>query len=295
MEWEFRMIRLYMVVGEFYQSYIQRNSVRMSNHWQPAFTDEEVMTIYLHGISEGRHQLKAIYRHTRNHLGEWFPKLPTTYQAFVHRVNQLDEMWAEMAVWMQARLGQEAGVETPMVLDSFPVMMAGAARSGTARVAREEAAKGYCASKKQYYYGVKLHTLAIVRPERLPLPTHVRVTPANVADITYLHDVSPHLSNAHLYADLAYRDAALSEDLATRQVRLLTPAKKAKGQTELPLFDRAWSTLVSEVRQPIESLFNWLNETTGLQNASKVRSTIGLHVHVWGRLTAALILLWMTI
>jgi hypothetical protein len=45
------------------------------------------------------------------------------------------------------------------------------------------------------------------------------------------------------------------------------------------------------MRQPIESLFNWINEKTGIQQASKVRSYRGLLVHAFGRLAAAMLLL----
>jgi hypothetical protein len=46
-----------------------------------------------------------------------------------------------------------------------------------------------------------------------------------------------------------------------------------------------------KVRQPIEGLFNWLIEKTDFQRASKVRSTKGLLVHVFGKLAAAFIYL----
>jgi hypothetical protein len=42
---------------------------------------------------------------------------------------------------------------------------------------------------------------------------------------------------------------------------------------------------VSAMRQPIESLFNWLIQRSGIQEASKVRSTKGLLVHCYGKLT----------
>jgi hypothetical protein len=45
------------------------------------------------------------------------------------------------------------------------------------------------------------------------------------------------------------------------------------------------------VRQPIESLFNWIQEKTGIQVTSKVRSYQGLMIHVFGRLAAAMFLL----
>ncbi len=48
---------------------------------------------------------------------------------------------------------------------------------------------------------------------------------------------------------------------------------------------------VSKVRQPIESLFNWIHEKTNIQKASKVRSYKGLMVHIFGRLAAAMFML----
>lgn len=49
--------------------------------------------------------------------------------------------------------------------------------------------------------------------------------------------------------------------------------------------------LVRKIRQPIESLFNWIIEKTGIQKASKVRSTDALLIHCWGKLVFALLLL----
>ena len=72
---------------------------------------------------------------------------------------------------------------------------------------------------------------------------------------------------------------------------IFTPVKKKKGQDELTMTNRAYSEAVSRVRQPIESLFNWIEEKTGIQCASKVRSYQGLLVHVFGRLAAAMYLL----
>ena len=57
------------------------------------------------------------------------------------------------------------------------------------------------------------------------------------------------------------------------------------------MMDEILSSSVSRVRQPIESLFSWIDEKTGIQTASKVRSTQGLLVHVYGKLAAALLLL----
>jgi hypothetical protein len=77
---------------------------------------------------------------------------------------------------------------------------------------------------------------------------------------------------------------------------MLTPVKAVKGMPEvLKKFDRAatdlYSRAVSRIRQPVESLFNWLIEKADIQKASKVRSTKGLTLHAYGRLAAAYITL----
>jgi hypothetical protein len=92
------------------------------------------------------------------------------------------------------------------------------------------------------------------------------------------------------YADKAYQ--VQSEVIhQEQQVVLLTPVKKEKGQEFLDTADQWLSTAISPVRQPIESFFNWLNEKTRIQIASKVRSYQGLMVPVFGGLAAALFIM----
>ncbi|MDI9561844.1 MAG: transposase, partial [Pseudomonadota bacterium] len=78
--------------------------------------------------------------------------------------------------------------------------------------------------------------------------------------------------------------------------RILTPVKAVKNQAQVLIQrDKAandlYSRAVSAIRQSIESLFNWIIEKTDIQRASKVRSTRGLLVHVFGRIAAAFIFL----
>jgi len=68
---------------------------------------------------------------------------------------------------------------------------------------------------------------------------------------------------------------------------MLIPVKAVKNQfDEIKNFDKAaddfFSKAVSTIRQPIESLFNWLIEKTDFQRALKVRTTNGLLVHKFG-------------
>ena len=99
-----------------------------------------------------------------------------------------------------------------------------------------------------------------------------------------------HLGNSVLFADKAYTCSETKSEFEKMGTTLAAPDKKKKNQT-LPQTDSLWSKFVSSTRQPIESLFNWIIEKTGIQNASKVRSTNGLMIHCYGKLAVACLLL----
>ncbi len=64
-----------------------------------------------------------------------------------------------------------------------------------------------------------------------------------------------------------------------QQLTVLTPVTKQKGQKQ----EQWLSTAVSRIRQPIETLFGWIEEKTGIECAGKVRCYNGLMIHVFGK------------
>ncbi len=114
------------------------------------------------------------------------------------------------------------------------------------------------------------------------------VTGASAHDGKIFDQIRPYLHDQELYGDKAYHrpDAVAVKQAQHRTV--LIPVKKQKGQQYLEAQDQWLSTDVSRVRQPIEALFAWIEEKTGIECASKVRSYHGLMVHVFGKLAAAL-------
>ncbi len=114
--------------------------------------------------------------------------------------------------------------------------MANARRSSHARVASEFASKGYCSSKKLWYYGVKVHVLGIDRTGSIPLAEFVKVSPASDHDLDALRNGVPSLNDSQLFADMAYIDETLKERLKGQNVDIQTPVKRKKGQEFLYYF-----------------------------------------------------------
>lgn len=286
--WQTNLITLYCAVCDN-SSTIEGVMQRQSNNFRPQFSDEECITVYLWGISQRRFEQKTIYEYTKNHLSEWFPKLPS-YQAFSARLNRLAPAFQALAEYWLSVIGVDLCEHREYIVDSCPIILAKGSRSGCARVARELCEKSYNSSRDEWYYGLKLHAVVARRPGLLPLPLALMASGAAQHDLPAAkHILENHLPLRHgrLYADKAYINADWAESLEKgRALTLLTPRKRANGDTLIS--GDTFSTFVSSIRQPIECFFNWLNRLTSIQSASVVRSLSGLLFHVFGCIAAAL-------
>jgi hypothetical protein len=172
-------------------------------------------------------------------------------------------------------------------------------RNPQGKVAPEITSKGFCSTKNQYYYGLKLHALTFRRDGAIPFPESLMFTPAQDNDLTVFKQawgdyiVERTIFGDKIYSDFDYFDEHKKQ---VQNIQMCTPVKAVKGLSEHERQrDRAYNDLfshaVSKVRQPIESFFNWLNEHTKIQRAHKVRSTVGLLVHAMGKISIAFIYL----
>lgn len=253
------------------------------------FTDQELVTIYLFGHLNGLVEKKAIHNFIDNYWRHFFPRLPA-YQTFVARLNLLEPTFQTIGGYMQELLVQAVPSEIDHLIDSLPIMLAHGGHAKRAKVARDVADVGYCAAKKTYFHGVRLHTIAQRRSGTLPLPKQIWVREGSCHDLRSIREQEIQLPNTSLIGDRAFPDPVFEVMLNHQHTTLYTPRKKPKGK-ELSTAEKHYNRLVSKLRQPIESFFKWLIDKTDIQRASTVRSTNGLMVHCFGKLTFAMFLL----
>jgi hypothetical protein len=254
MNWQSTLIRVFLFVQDRFGLRLYALAQRQSNNNRPAFTDEEVLTIYLFGLMQQRRTIRAIHTYAADHFPEWFPELPS-YGGYVDRLNRLSAVFAPLG---EAAIGEVMTrpnapgtisgeiLEAMRLVDSFPIVMAGPKRSAQARVAPELADKGYCASKNLYFYGVKLHVVALSRPGTLPVPNLAGLSAGSANDLTVLREALPTIYGGNLFGDKAYVNQTLRTQMIKEQnLEILTPIKKAKGQKRLSAADRFYSEAVS--------------------------------------------------
>lgn len=288
-----KLIKIYFQVCEKYEKELKYSCMRFSNNDEPEFTDQEAMTVYLFCVNqEQRMRIKQIHSFANDYLRSWFPKLPS-YAAFDNRLNRLSEAFKQLAGSLLIEYKPSTCSDDESVLDSLPIITCSGKRMG--KVAREITDKGYCSTKSMYYFGLKLHALAFKQPKTLPFPEQLLVTAASESDLTVFKNAWEGIEDRTFYGDKIYHNVDYFNNLTTsKNSIMLTPIKGVMNQSKWEKnFDRAYNDLfskaVSTIRQPIESFFNWLIEKTDFQRASKTRSTVGLLIHVFGKISAAFI------
>jgi len=288
-----KLVHIYLTICERFEKDLKFTCERFSNNDKPDLTDQEIMTIYLFAIEEEqRFTVKQIHKFANDYLRSWFPKLGS-YSAFSNRLNRLSEAFKDLATNLITDYYPEDCCRDQSLLDSMPIITCSGKRSG--KVATDITDKGYNSTKGIYFYGVKLHALAFRRKNKIPFLEETVITSASVNDLTVFKEVWSTKENRCFFGDKIYQN----KDFFTvveqeKNSIMMTPVKAVKGECqEIKNRDKAfndqYSKAVSSVRQPIESFFNWLIQKTDIQRASRVRSTKGLLVHLFGKIAAAFI------
>jgi len=290
--WQTLLISIYVLVDEL----VNRDSIDhlrwrfCKSNKKPKFTDEEVLTVYFFGLLSGLKEKKKIHEYANNHLLEWFPEL-VSYETYVDRLNKLDDLMVGITGELRDQLLIDCSEpDNIRLLDSMPIILAKEKRRYTAKVAPELADVGYCASKNEKFYGVKLHIVGRKIEGTLPLPEFIGLTNGSIHDLKGGEAIANQIQGGSLFDDRAYYFGdEFNEILDSNGTLHFAVKKKKKNQKYLEIYDEVRNSDISRIRQPIESLFNWICEKVDIQKGSKIRSMSGLMIHVFGRLSAALI------
>lgn len=129
---------------------------------------------------------------------------------FLTLFNVLGEAWKQL------------NDQSRYVLDSFPIAVCENCRIPRCRIYQNEAFRGYQASKKRYFYGVKIHLMVSAQGH----PVEFFLTPGSVSDTRalkmYNFDIP---EQSQIIGDKAYNDYGF-EDLMEECGRSLTPIRK---------------------------------------------------------------------
>lgn len=212
------VIAVFLLVCEQYGVIKQQYRLRRGG-FNPALTDEEVITMEICGEYFKLECDKDIFAYFRAHYLHFFPKLADR-SLFVR---QAANLWRIKAV-IQQRLTKISGqLDDPVqVIDTFPLPVCVRTRARRDRCFPTEADFGYCAAKDMHYYGFKLG----LRISRLGMITHYPLLSARRHDIQSIYTLLEGFQGM-APADKGFIDACRHSLLLERhKILVVTPQKK---------------------------------------------------------------------
>lgn len=211
------IITVYCLVCQYYREIVLRQPIRRRG-FQPALSDEEVMTIEICGEYFGLAEDEAIYEYFRTHYGGWFPELKERTLF----VRQAANLWQVKAAIQRRLTGVSGQADDPVQpIDTLPLPVCVYTRSKRDRCFKPDAGYGYCAAKDLHYYGFKLG----LRISRAGMITHYALLPARPHDIHLLGDLLDGFTGV-APADKAFIDAFRQHALAAKGIEIVTPLRK---------------------------------------------------------------------
>lgn len=239
------IIAVFCCVDDLLEEITQGQPIRAKG-FAPALSDSEVITMEIVAEYQGIDADQAIWQYFRSHWLEWFPRLGSR-STFVR---QAANLW-QYKQQLQQRLATELGAfaDNVHLVDGIPIPLCGLSRAPSCRSFKGVAAYGYCAAKKQFYYGFHGHLLI----SATGVISGFTLTPANGNEREALWDMVP-MIHGLLIGDKGYLSAPLQQELRTIGVELETALRSNMNDTRAP----AWVALLKRVRRLIETVIGQL-------------------------------------
>lgn len=157
------------------------------------------------------------------------------------------------------------------IIDSFPITVNKFGRAHFGKRLRDISSYGYCASKKEKYYGMKAHVIVDLNGN----PIDYLLTKANIDDRDATYELVETNEIEKLIGDKGYV-GTISEDLKIENNIELYALKRNNSKTPLP---KKFRNLISALRRRIESTFNQLIEHFDIERV-RANSKLGFFASI---------------
>lgn len=243
-------------------------SLEIKDDLQCRMNTAEIMTFALLSAIHyrGDYRLTCLVAHSCR----YFRKL-LSHSRIVRRIHSISPtLWQVIFAFLKIILHKSAS--EIFIVDSFPVKAYENHKSFRARLFRGKLFHGYAASKKQYFFGIKVHMVV----DEAGCPIEFCMTPASFSDIHGLQELPLDLPKGSiLFGDKAYNSYEIEEVLLERDAISLLPKRKKNQKRQLePL--QEW--LLGKKRNRIETSFSSI--VSRMPRTIRARSEAGFYLKI---------------
>jgi len=246
------IIAVFCCVDDLLKEMTQGQPIREKG-FAPALADSEVMTMEIVAEYQGIDADQAIWQYFRRHWLTLFPGL-SSRSAFVRQAANLWQYKGRLQQRLAAGLG--AFVDGVHLVDGIPIPLCCFNRAPRCRSFKGEAAYGYCAAKKQTYYGFHGHLLI----SATGVITGFTLTPENGSEREALWDVVTSIHGL-LIGDKGYLSSSLQQELRSEGITLETALRSNMHDTRNPVKVKQ----LMRVRRLIETVIGQLVERFSIE------------------------------
>jgi hypothetical protein len=218
---ETEIITLYVICDEF---------LKASNHHednQVEMSDAEVMTTALVAMLK----YGGNYAQARRQLAErrYIPGM-LSESRFSRRLNRIGHLFVPLFA-LVADTWKTLNPENIYALDTFPIPVCDNIRISRARIYQDEQYRGYIASKRRYFYGLKIYMLVTQTGQ----PVEFFFSPGADSDVAHLDQFDFNLPPGSIvYADKAFTHYLIEDCLAQDGQIDLSPYRKKNSKRPVP-------------------------------------------------------------
>lgn len=247
------------IIDKIYDIIVPKSISERKNKNKAKMSDTEIITIYLLIQCLGKSINKGY-----NFLKNNFPELVNYIERsrFNRLVNSL--MTVIRAI---RRHFMKFKHSVYKIVDSFPLTISKFGRAFFSKLFKGIASYGYCASKKEKYFGFKVHVVTDLNGN----PYDYVLTSANVDDREAVFELADLVEIDILFGDKGYV-GNFAEDLRQEKGVKLYALKRSNCKNPLP---KEFRNQISHLRRRIESTFNQLNEHFDIERV-RSKSLLGL-------------------
>jgi len=179
---------------------------------------------------------------------------PFSKSRFNRRLHALPETLWQMALCVLAQIHQQTNRENIHIVDTFPVPVCRNIRIKRCKIYQGKDFHGYCASKKEYFYGLKVCLIVTDSGQ----PVEMLLVPGGIADIVALRSMDLNLpEQSTLLGDTGFLDLSFETSLREEaQLNLVVPRRKNMKEQ----LDGCLEFLCRFCRKRVETTFSQLAE-----------------------------------
>lgn len=240
----------YVIIDDIYHKIIPDSIRFRRNYTESKLSDSEIITLAIVGEIHGISSEKAWFNYVRKNLKDLFPNL-----SHRTRFNRTRRNLESVINAIRNEIGNYLGYNQSdlYIVDSMPIPVCGFGRAHFSKRFKDIATYGYCASKKETYYGLKLHA-AVTLDGYI---TSIELTAANVDDREILWELIPNAYQTIVLGDKGYIGDRIAQELKSEKGMTLLALKRSNSKSPYPKDLRNW---ISKHRRRIETSFSQLAE-----------------------------------